>query len=776
MGEECTRDMDCPVLGAVCIDNRCVTTTDGGILDTGGGGRNDAGVCLDENICGAMCCGDAEECVDGFQCLPVCETTRCGDNGILCCDAGDICLDGVVCAADCAAEETLCGADSSLCCPAGDVCIADACTTPGIECTNDFDCRDPSLYCEPTIGNCLPTGAGGDTCEVRPEFDEIAVTEEWHFEGVMVGSTLYNQVISSPVVGDVSGDGIPDVLVPVYAGTSWTTPVIVALSGDTGAVLFTIDRSVAPPDGEGIALANFDDDEALEFVYRVDGGGIRMMDGDGTEIARRTGSDVRGTIELADFDQDGTPDVVVGCRVYNGLDISSAAMDIIDGGTCAAGGWESPVVADLDGDGQVELTNGNVALNHDGSTLWSTSGGGLVAVADLNGDEMPEVIIINGGTIRVKAGIDGSVLIGPGGAWHDATFSIPGGGSGGSPTVADFDGDGLPEIATAGRGAYVVYDPDCFETPMRAGGDDCPSTDFIRWQTPTQDISSSVTGSSVFDFQGDGVAEVIYNDECFLHIYDGRDGTELLMEPLPNSSRTGYEYPIVVDVDADGNSEIVVVANNDQAVGRDNCPSAYAEAFGVPVGDLPSEFARGTVGVFVYGDAFDRWVPTRPIWNQYSYHVTNTSDFGEVPAMERDNWTVAGLNNYRQNVQGEGIFNAPNLQAELEAAGECSARAIRLSAIVRNQGSRGVPAGITIEFWRTDEAPEVLVGSAVTRGPLLPGGSERVTVSAMDVPTDVDLMFEVRVDPAMAPDVGEAIECIEDDNSAVATDMCPGLV
>lgn len=774
MTGECAGDSDC-IVGSICIDMMCVATMDAATPDAGG---MDAGLCRDENICGAMCCVDGEECVDGFQCLPVCETTRCGDNGILCCDAGDICLDGVVCAADCAAEETLCGADSSLCCPAGDVCIADACTTPGIECANDFDCRDPSLYCEPTIGRCLPTGAGGEMCEVRPEFEEIAVTEEWHFEGVMVGATLYNQVINSPVVGDVSGDGIPDVVVPVYAGTAWQTPVIVGLSGDTGAVLFTIDRTDAPPDSEGVALANFDAaDEALELVYRIDGGGVRMMDGDGvTEIGRRAGSNVRGNVEVADFDQDGTPDVVVGCRVYNGLDITNAAMDIIDAGTCAAGGWESPVIADLDGDGLPELTNGTIALNNDGTELWNSAGGGLVAIADLDADGTPEVVIVGGGAVRVKDGATGAMLIGPGGAWHDAAFNIPGGGSGGSPTVADFDGDGLPEIATAGRGNYVVYDPDCFETPMRAGGDDCPGTEFIRWQTPTQDISSSVTGSSVFDFQGDGVAEVIYNDECFMHIYDGRDGTELLMNPLPNSSRTGYEYPIVVDVDADGNSEIVVVANNDQAVIRDGCDDAYAAVFGVPIAELPPEYARGTAGVYVYGDAFDRWVPTRPIWNQYSYHVTNTSDFGEVPAMEMDNWTTPGLNNYRQNVQGEGIFNAPNLQAELEAAGECSARAIRLSAIVRNQGSRGVPAGITIEFWRTDEMPEVLVGTAMTTGPLLPGGSERVTVSAMDVPVDVDLTFEVRVDPAMAPEVGDAIECVEDDNSAVATDMCPGLL
>jgi hypothetical protein len=698
---------------------------------------------------------------------------------MLCCEAGEVCLDGVVCAADCAPGETLCGAGLDVCCAAGDVCLDDGCVSPGIACGDDFDCRDPGLYCEPTIARCVPTPSA-TMCEVRPEFDRIELTEEWHWDGVTVGGSVWRQVINSPMVGDVSGDGIPDVLVPAYTGTVWDNPIIVGLSGDDGRVLFTIDRTDPYwAEGEAIALANFDtSDAALEFVYRLDGGGVRMMDGDGTtELAMRTGPNNRGTIEVADFNHDGVPDVVLGCRVYDGTDISNPGLDLIAAGTCPSGGWEAPVVADLDGDGEVELTNGRTALNHDGSVLWAGGPDGNVAVADLDLDGMPEIVNIGGGQVRVQDGASGAILIGPGGAWVDATFAIPGGGNGGPPTVADFDGDGLPEIATAGRGAYVVYDPDCFATPPRSGGDACPTTTFLRWQAPTQDISSSTTGSSVFDFQGDGVAEVIYNDECFLHVYDGRDGTEILMDPIANSSRTGYEYPIVVDVDADGNSEIVVVANNDQAVGRDHCPDAYAAAFGVPVGSLAPEIASGTSGVFVYGDARDRWVPTRPIWNQYSYHVTNVGPSGNVPATEMDNWTTPGLDNYRQNTQGSGIFNAPDLEVTLEAAGMCATESIALSAVVRNAGSRGVPPGVSVVFVRTVPAPEEVVGMATTTAPLLPGGFERVTVVVTGVPTDTDLTYEVRVDPpSVGMDGGAVTECDEEDNVATATDRCPSLL
>lgn len=778
----CTTNADCPG-GRVCLEGRCVASADAvdgdddaddGTADLAEGGCPAARSCSG----GTVCCAEGEECVDGYLCLPVCSAVRCGDSGRLCCASGQVCLDGVVCAADCAADRELCGADLDVCCPPGELCLADACTVPGDLCGDDFDCRDDALYCEPAIARCLPTPPP-PVCEVRPEFDRVALEAEWHFDGVEVGGLVYDQVIVAPVVADVSGDGVPDVVVQVYRGTAWSTAVLVALSGDDGHVLWTVGRGADAPDGEGIALADFDpSDPAAEIAYRLDTGGVRLLDGDGvTELGRRADlAAQRGTLEVADVNGDGVPDLVLGCRVLDGSDLS---VDLGVAAGCTGSSFYAPSVADLDGDGFPEVVLGGGAWDpRDGLVQYLTgSWDGLTAVADLDLDGTPEVVLVRSGSLQVLSGADGSVLVGPAGAWAAGTFAIPGGGTGGAPTVADFDGDGLPEIATAGQGAYAVYDPDCLPTPPRSGGDACTTTAFLRWQVPTQDLSSSVTGSSVFDFQGDGAAEVIYNDECFLHVFDGTTGEDVLAAPIPNSSRTGYEYPIVVDVDADGNSEIVVVANNDQAVARDNCPTAYSRAFGVPVADLPAEYARGTKGVFVYGDPGDRWVGTRPIWNQYSYHVTNVGPAGEVPATELDNWSVSGLNNYRQNVQGSGIFNAPDLQVTLEAAAACADRTLRLSAVVRNAGSRGVPAGVLVEFRRTAPAPEETVGTAATTTPLLPGGSERVTVIVADVPLDVDLAYEVLVDGAGgAGSPGAVVECLEDNNRAEDDGRCPALI
>src|SRR5690606_33492417 len=168
---------------------------------------------------------------------------------------------------------------------------------------------------------------------------------------------------------------------------------------------------------------------------------------------------------------------------------------------------------------------------------------------------------------------------------------------------------------------------------------------YVRWSQGTQDQSSNATGSSVFDFQGDGEAEVVYADECYLRVYSGVDGTVLL--EIPNSNGTIHEYPLVVDVDDDGRSEILVAAND----GHSNCSGIPGYVY--------------TRGIRSFGDTFNQWVQTRRVWTQHTYHVTNSSSGGHVPALETDNWQQPGLNNYRQNVQGEGVFNAPDLTVEL---------------------------------------------------------------------------------------------------------------
>ncbi|MBU1537993.1 hypothetical protein KKF84_21955, partial [Myxococcota bacterium] len=478
---------------------------------------------------------------------------------------------------------------------------------------------------------------------------------------------------------------------------------------------------------------------------------------------------------VADFNHDGTPDVVVRGYALDGRAISNPALDFL-----SLPMSDNTVVADLNQDGNYEIVTGNAAYTvPGGNAFWTVANGvtpGYVAVADILPDVPgPEVVNIRT-YVSILDGQTGAVLVGNGGSLVNQTFTIPGAGVGGAPTIADFDGDGLPEISTAGSAAYVVYDPDCWDPPVRTGGIcSTGATNLILWSTPTQDLSSSRTGSSVFDFQGDGPAEVIYNDECFLHIYDGQTGAELVDPIIPSSSRTSAEYPLVADADGDGNAEIIVISNQDQAIARDLCHISwkdhnvsidllcqYTDCLAGPactggIGGTCSDAGYqcdmngtcqrpgGTHGVRLYGDANDRWVRTRPVWPQFSYHVSDivlANGLWNVPMNEVASWL--NYNNYRQNVQGGALFPVPDLSAQLTATPLCPSE-VTLSAVVSNDGSAGSNPGVSVDFYRTDVSPALHLGTMYTQTSILPGGWERVNLVFTDLEIDVDMTFAVTV-------------------------------
>lgn len=831
-----------------------------GILNNSNNSNNDAGPdgdggdCPVQNMCGSNCCSDEQECINGtcepicpqercrgvccseeqecvnnMQCLPICDTLRCGENLVDCCDAGQICLDGVQCAADCGTNNPLCGENLDICCPFGRLCLNNECVQPGSFCVDNYDCPSDAWYCETNMNICLPLPEG-ELCQGEPDFTAIEPVLEWYWRGTSYLGKEYTDSMASPIIGDVNGDGIPDVVVVLFHLNLYNSDsIIVVLNGagdgaGGGEILFTIpsdqDPSAPKPfGGSSVALANFDDDPGLEIVYNVQGGGVRIADNDGigdvcdrTQYPACTGArfsggsmrHIHGGPSVADVDHDGMPDVIIACHVMNGRDISNPSLDFVNSSECG----RNTAIADLNTDGKLEVIDAAHAITIDpaipgGVPFWTSNNAvpsSFVAVADIIPEiPGPEVVNIYNNFYLID-GQTGQVLIGPGGTLADITVPIPGTGNGGAPTVADFDGDGLPEISTAGRAAYVVYDPDCFDPPLRTGGQ-CNSnrTDLILWETPTQDLSSSMTGSSVFDFQGDGAAEVLYNDECFFHIYDGQTGAELVSPMIPSSTGTLAEYPLVADVDGDGNAEMIIVSNK-YAVAGLNCRAAW-KAAGIPAETLCAltdctpgdpctggsggtctgdyicdatgtcQLPGGTMGVRVYGDANDRWVRTRPVWNQFNYHVTNitfASGLWDVPLYEEHSWLT--YNNYRQNVQGGALFPVPDLMATLQVAARCP-DTVNLSAVIFNNGSAGAAAGATVSFYRTDVDPPELIETVLTSGIILPGGWERVNTVYQGGETGVEMTFTAVVNEGSVLE-----ECSDSNNSSSAGPiMCTNI-
>jgi len=774
----CSVDGDCPG-GKFCVGGRCVdcrSRADCGSNQVCQDGRCET-ACPEEERCerGGDCCPGDYQCVDGV-CLPPCSGVRCGHGNRLCCEDGQVC-ENERCLVDCGAQQR-CGRDLELCCQVGEICYGFSCTSPRGTCQSQSDCP-PGQVCEVDLGVCLDAEVVGD-CIYRPPVGVFDPQEEWQWSGSTVEPD-FNQIMMAPVVANLTDDNddgrvdqndIPDIVFATFhsGGNYNGRGVLRVVSGDgSGEHLNVTAYDVHPGscpavgdlDGDGVAEIVIDEqlgtDHAIAGTYAFHADGSLYWEAPGTGCAT-------GGPAIADLDGDGSPEV-----------ITSDAVLTHDGAVLCRfpTGSRVPAAADLDLDGDTrEVLSGRGAYraradaNGDCEVIWELAAGGYPAVADFDADPYPEIVMPVDGRLLLLNHDGSEVWSVPipldqpriadiygindcSGSTHKACR--PGGGP---PTIADFDGDGEPEIGLAARWYYLVYESD----------------GSVLWAHKTQDYSSAVTGSSVFDFEADGRAEVVYNDELFLRVYQGTGGSgdadgdgftdaEILIE-ISNPSGTLLEYPLVVDVDADGRAEIVLAANN------------YT--------------FTGFTGLRVFGDALDNWVGTRRIWNQHSYHVTNVCDgidsacssadnrYGAVPRRERHNWEVEWLNNYRQNVQGEGVFWAPDLVViNLTVVCESNTAAY-ISFDVMNQGSRLAPAGLATSVY----AGDTLVDTVHTSRRLLPGQLEHFSLT-WQLPEQFQLMsFDVRVNADDTGDgSGQFNECQdggEDNNQAVVDNVYCG--
>lgn len=448
--------------------------------------------------------------------------------------------------------------------------------TPGEECTLELG----------------PLGVRPDpTCRVDPPTGGFAPVVEWQWNNNDLVSG-YVDIMSTPAVanltdddgdGDIDQHDIPDVVFTSFAGGGYTLAgTLTAVSGDGSGTIW----SLYQPGGydvhasAGVAIGDLDADGSPEVCTSGVSIAVICVGADGVfRWAAGTEAYGYGAPAIGDLSGDGRAEVIHGRTWFN------AEGTVLASGT-AGHGYFFSFPADVDQDGRMEIVAGNTVYRGDGSVLMSDgTPDGWSAIADFDLDGSPEIVHVYPPNVTVT-GLDGVVRF---------TAVVPNGG-GGPPTVADFDGDGAPEIGVAGAYEYVVFDTD----------------GAVLWSQPVQDFSSSVTGSSVFDFEGDGAADVVYADEVTLWVYDGATGAVKLQEE-GHASGTLYEYPLIVDVDNDGATEIVLASNS------------YAYS--------------GWSGITVIGDQNNSWRPSRPVWNQYAYAISNVEDDGSIPTTPEPSWT-----------------------------------------------------------------------------------------------------------------------------------------
>jgi WD40 repeat protein len=481
----------------------------------------------------------------------------------------------------------------------------------------------PIAASEPTSDSPAPA-ASAPAAPGVPAAASIQVAQQWAWTG-SEALPAYKQVMMLPAVVDVNRDGSPDIVFTSFDGDFYNAKahagenanvngVLRAISGKTGAALWTVtnpEYRVKP--AASIAAGDIDGDGAVEICGIPENGrGIICFENDGS-FKFRSAPDAYdynewGGPSLADLDGDGKVEILDGNRVYT----NTGALKWVGAQGMDGALYTGPVsfAADIDQDGKQEVINGRSVYRHDGSLKCTNTQilGGFSGVANFDADAAGEIAVAGHGQVSLLD--DDCTLL-----WtRDVHYTDPGQsfptsrGHGGAPNIADFDGDGQLEIGLAGDWNYTVYGTD----------------GTVKWTFPIQEYSSGKTTSTTFDFEGDGRTEVIYADELRLRIFDGVTGG--LRWETRHSSGTTHEFPIVADVDGDGAAEILVVENNHAAPGFN--------------------------GIRVFGDPTDGWVGTRGIWNQHAYSVTNVNDDGTIPARPATNWLTPGLNNFRSNAPG----------------------------------------------------------------------------------------------------------------------------
>jgi hypothetical protein len=174
-----------------------------------------------------------------------------------------------------------------------------------------------------------------------------------------------------------------------------------------------------------------------------------------------------------------------------------------------------------------------------------------------------------------------------------------------------------------------------------------------------------------------------------------------------------------------------------------------------------------SVGLKVYGDQHHRWVPSRPVWNQYSYVITNVDDRGAIPTAASlvNNWQVGGLNNYRQNTQGAlGDAFAPDLTIAPSPSGclPTSNGMLTLRARFCNRGTGIAGANSSVSFRAIGgDGGSTALCTAIAMTPINAGQCVDVSCTATFTP---DAMTSVE---AVADANDQVLECYENDNARV---------
>ena len=565
----------------------------------------------------------------------------------------------------------------------------------------------------------MPDNVVDADCTIEPVASTFTIREVATFGNV--------HSMATPLVADLDGDGVPEIIAPKVqtpAGHSHSNGFVIAnVRANTSYEINTVTFATH---GQSVAIADVDSDGTAEiFVQSTD---TRIYCYTPSGVAKPGFSTTVSTgghyiISLADINNDGTPELIVGPYIFNAktgallLQMTFEADGTAYGNPHAfpifghAGYYFMPVVGDVDGDGVLEIAAGSTVYypvitntsNQTGNTYTTkkvnTTGvdpafknylDGPTVLVDFDNDGQLDVCVI--GYSKTKITTYYEIVKLQFYAWNPRTQKVIGYGeeyldhTGVTiPYVGDLDGNGYPDIAFSlsktdgnsfsGRGMTSVQYDASQPTKVRQG--------------PSKAEFAETSGFTLFDFNQDGKSEIVYRGTDKFYIVDGTTLTDL-SPPMTAYSGTIAEYPIVADVDGDGQAEIILT--------RANVPW-------IAGGNL-----TGVVAVYKSANHAEPWAPARPVWNQWAYNSVHINDDMTVPrypispamAFSGNTDTVRPFNGFLQqqtilDKDGLPFWPAPNAEADKSSSSiDVLGNNVIINACFKNTGDATLVAPLFV--------------------------------------------------------------------------------
>ena len=507
------------------------------------------------------------------------------------------------------------------------------------------------LFCVEVVcaqTNYLPDNMDSVGCVVSPE------PQPW---GIVQGrsSDFRSHMYAQPLVGDIDNDGRSEVVTAGYQESPRNSSSVVIYDEQLHHLITINTPQMQVYGGYPIAIADADRDGFGEIFIHAENGYLYCYRYNGTSSMNVWTSNTPTTSELrsailiiADINGDGHPVIWALNKIYNavtGVELLTLPEVIGKSNLYNTGLATMPVFADYDNDGILELAGGNKvyklhindynSTNGNSAELWKTISGsgvgdGVTSTADIDLDGYLDVVVVKSNYMYAWKPYTGPgsnpVLI--------SSCHYPANISGSRALVADVNNDGYPEILFSYASGMTGYRYDSATQSLQQ-----------MWQQNTSDESGATT-MTAFDFNLDGNVEVVYRDQSHMRIIDGTTGMNRTQ--FNCMAPTASEYPVVVDLDRDGQAEIITSHNTYEI---DHSLKSQLMVFNAPTNTT--------------------WAPARYVWNQHAYNTVNVNNNLTIPTVnfnpatsftDPDNIVRRSFNNFLQQATTLDQYGRPFAQ------------------------------------------------------------------------------------------------------------------